>query len=223
MLGVLANMQCARLEHAESWDLAVSSCCQSGLWQRGMQLAQSTISGQSLGISALIMECEHKELLQTEHKLWQQLASGRNGGMLPKGLSTILNMSADLRRLGSNARDDYEGFLSSVTQDASYDATSWFRRKKPEQLGVRRLLYANEMALLQRVLVAAEPGNPGQAAEAMDKFGADLAGAGGWAKFAGGTKAAALLAAISGSVPACGKNVPGNNSSHFLSKTWGPF
>lgn len=51
-----------------------------------------------------------------------------------------------------------------------------------------RLPYQKELALLRHVL----RGEPHAVEESMESFGDDLAKAGGWAKFAGGSKAETL-------------------------------
>ncbi|CAE8660151.1 unnamed protein product, partial [Polarella glacialis] len=52
------------------------------------------------------------------------------------------------------------------------------------------------------VLETAQPGHPATVAEAFDAFGRNLGSSGSWAKFAGGSKAMALLAAMRAGPPA---------------------
>ncbi|CAE7412707.1 Comt [Symbiodinium natans] len=61
--------------------------------------------------------------------------------------------------------------------------------------------YQKEVALLRRVVDLAQPGDAASVVQQMENFGAELGSAGGWAKFAAGSKAKILLLGSAGAAP----------------------
>ncbi|CAE8646694.1 unnamed protein product [Polarella glacialis] len=129
-------------------------------------------------------------------------------GDLPLGLAIVVDISTGLRQASvttpvrAHQTALSASFVEILMSLVSETGGGNHPRGHHGQNIPRSLPYQRELALLRHVLAKAKPGNAASAAAAVDDFGRELGEAGGWAKFAGGSKAAVLLAAMQGGPPA---------------------
>ncbi|CAE8646904.1 unnamed protein product [Polarella glacialis] len=167
------------------------------------------------------MESEQRDLLAVELSLTARLSEAARQGELFPGAAVVLDSSAGFRDTPSAEQDPARS--KSLLDSVILAVTSSSVKRAPDQHLLRSmsLPYQREMALLRHVFASAQPGSAAATAEAIDDFGRELGEAGSWAKFAGGSKAAALLAAMSGGPPTVrsdevaqpGKSVRGTRGS----------
>ncbi|CAE8592970.1 unnamed protein product, partial [Polarella glacialis] len=148
----------------------------------------------SFGI--LLMECEQRDLHSLELSMSRRLSAAARQGDLPLGLAAVLDFSADVRQ------QQQELPPGSLPPESLLRPL--FAGVACSHISSRSLSYHRELALLRYVLETAQPGHPATVAEAFDAFGRNLGSTGSWAKFAGGSKAMALLAAMRAGPPAPG-------------------
>eukprot|EP00439_Symbiodinium_sp_Y106_P013867 s550_g1.t7 len=122
-------------------------------------------------IVALLMACEQHGHDQEERRVLSGLADA-----LPEEVAVLLRKTS-------------AGLLSSAQLNIPTVAITRASSS-----------YRKELSLLRRALHV-EPNSPDAVLEAMVDFGQELGEAGAWAKFAGGSKAQSLLAALRGAAP----------------------
>ncbi|CAE8624273.1 unnamed protein product [Polarella glacialis] len=216
-LTLLQQMRDARLTAiSQARSTVISACSRAGCWQDALcaggfsEIAEVTACDlDSFGI--LLMECEQRDLHSLELSMSRRLSAAARQGDLLLGLAAVLDFSADLRQqqLQQQQRQQQQrqhqasraaGFLppQALLQPLFAGVAC------SHQISTRSLSYHRELALLRHVLDTAQPGDPASVAEALDAFGRNLGLKAGskWAKFAGGSKAKALLAAMKGGPPA---------------------
>ncbi|CAE8614970.1 unnamed protein product [Polarella glacialis] len=225
-LSLLDQMTLQRLTpDVISCNSAISVCSEAGQWQEALWLGRGIMVtfGSNLGISfgTLVMESEQRDLLAVELSLTARLSEAARQGELFPGAAVVLDSSAGFRNTPSAEQDPARS--KSLLDSVILAVTSSSVKRAPDQHLLRSmsLPYQREMALLRHVFASAQPGSAAATAEAIDDFGRELGEAGSWAKFAGGSKAAALLAAMSGGPPTVrsdevaqpGKSVRGTRGS----------
>jgi len=126
---------------------------------------------QGPGTTALLMACEQHGHDQEERRVLSGLADA-----LPEEVAVLLRKTS-------------AGLLSSAQLNIPTVAITRASSS-----------YRKELSLLRRALHV-EPNSPDAVLEAMGDFGQELGEAGAWAKFAGGSKAQSLLAALRGAAP----------------------
>eukprot|EP00439_Symbiodinium_sp_Y106_P013899 s550_g1.t9 len=126
---------------------------------------------QGPGTTALLMACEQHGHDQEERRVLSGLADA-----LPEEVAVLLRKTS-------------AGLLSSAQLNIPTVAITRASSS-----------YRKELSLLRRALHV-EPNSPDAVLEAMVDFGQELGEAGAWAKFAGGSKAQSLLAALRGAAP----------------------
>ncbi|CAE8583203.1 unnamed protein product, partial [Polarella glacialis] len=192
VLDLTRQMSAARVAmNTATHTAALMTFSSAGRWQEALSLGpggspRAADLGRSCG--TLLMECEQRDLLAVEVSLTDRLsAAAREGRELPADLALVLDLSARLRRREQQPQE-LQGLFQAL------------RRPRPQGGGRTwaSLPYQRELQLLRHVLTEAPAGSAAAAAAAVDDFGAELGEAGSWAKFAGGSKAATLLAAVRG-------------------------
>ncbi|CAE7641240.1 Comt [Symbiodinium microadriaticum] len=128
--------------------------------------------GTRLLTQALLMACEQHGHDQEERRVLSGLADA-----LPEEVAVLLRKTS-------------AGLLSSA-QMTNVPTVPITRTSSS---------YRKELSILRRAL-RVEPNSPDAVLEAMSDFGQELGEAGAWAKFAGGSKAQSLLAALGGAAP----------------------
>lgn len=174
-------------------DAAVMACCRAKRWQEalslGRELLRSPVPGQRLEVlSALkaLFEAGHPSLSQQLlHRLAQRIAEERSE--FPQDLEQVLLAAAE---------------LETVARPQEL-LPSWIPRFDHRLVApvTGRLVYQKEVALLRHVLQRCPVGDAAAVELAMDGFGEELGAVGGWAKFAGGSKADVLLSSVMGAAP----------------------
>ncbi|CAJ1341882.1 unnamed protein product [Effrenium voratum] len=178
-VALLELMGSLRVDSADAEDLAVSACCQDGAWPAALWLLQAKALGPSPGVTALLMSCEQDGLPELETEILRRLAGG-----MPRAAASALLVSGPLATFPGRG-------LPPLARSLLASANS-----------IQAQPYAKELALLAKV-ISADPG-PNNVLQAMDSYGEELGEAGSWAKFAGGSKAQALLAAARGAAKSSG-------------------
>ncbi|CAE8646069.1 unnamed protein product, partial [Polarella glacialis] len=219
-LELLGEMTSVKLDRSMiSWNAAVATCSKAGRWQEALLLghlmAEKALGADMDSCSTLLMECELRDLAAPELSLIKRLSNSARKGDLPPGLGAVLDISASLRSTRSSdasldgGHSSPESLLATLLASFAGGVLPGGLDLSGAPTGAGRLgggrgkslPYQRELALLRHVLCTAETGNPAAAAQAVDGFGQELGAQGAWAKFAGGSKAQALLAAVCGGPP----------------------
>ncbi|CAJ1443527.1 unnamed protein product [Effrenium voratum] len=181
----LALLAAYPTESPAALDAACMACCRALRWREAVWLARALLQSPSPGrveaLAALAALFEEEGLEQPRRRLLQRL--GRLQG--PEGLQEVLMTAADLDPQAPPLPSSVVGLQGSLARLPAGPATG-------------RLPYQKEVALLRHVLRSCSAGDGAAVEEAMDSFAGRLGAAGGWAKFAGGTKAEVLLRAAAG-------------------------
>ncbi|CAE8742483.1 unnamed protein product [Polarella glacialis] len=206
-LTLLEDMRAVGVDSILARSAAIATCSKASCWHEALQLGlemrvtSEVDLGGSFGV--LLMECEQRSLLSLELSTSRRLSDAARQGGLLLGLAAVFDFSAELRRGGGSSRNAIpRSLLEPLLVGVACSHVS-----------TRSLPYHRELALLRHVLENAQTGNPAAVAEALDAFGRDLGSSGSWAKFAGGSKAEALLAAMRGGTPACHNNNNHNSAT----------
>eukprot|EP00913_Durusdinium_trenchii_P027358 g25665.t1 len=168
---------------ASALDAACMACCRAQRWKEAIWLADELLEqprpGKRLEVLAALKNVFERGHAQSQ-ELLLGLAEHASSKEFPAGLPQVLRSAAAVER------GDMKVLMVGLRQALGPIAATG------------RLPYQKEVALLRHVLRFAQFGRANEVEEAMDSFGGELGAAGGWAKFAGGSKADVLLHAVSG-------------------------
>ncbi|CAE8637386.1 unnamed protein product [Polarella glacialis] len=223
-LALLQEMLVARLDAIpKARRSAISACSRAGHWQEALWAtgfaAISEVTATDLdSFGILLMECEQRDLLSLDLSMSRRLSAAARQGDFMLGLAAVLDFSADVRQQHQQQQQQQQQHQQQQHQQQQQQQQH--QQLSPgflpppsllqpllagvacSHISTRSLSYHRELALLRYVLEAAQPGSPAAVAEAFDAFGRNLGSSGSWAKFAGGSKATALLAAVRAGPPA---------------------
>ncbi|CAK9093841.1 Catechol O-methyltransferase [Durusdinium trenchii] len=169
---------------ASALDAACMACCRAQRWEEAIWLADELLEqprpGKRLEVLAALKNVFERGHPERSQELLLGLAEHASSKEFPAGLPQVLRSAAAVER------GDMKVLMVGLRQALGPIAATG------------RLPYQKEVALLRHVLRFAQFGRANEVEEAMDSFGGELGAAGGWAKFAGGSKADVLLHAVSG-------------------------
>ncbi|OLP85191.1 2-oxoglutarate dehydrogenase, mitochondrial [Symbiodinium microadriaticum] len=162
--------------------LTMSACAQANQWQQVLSLAE-LLSQDEVGyeaaeigtsLSVALAECELRSLPFVERRLLVSL-----------GRQSLDPTAAQLLRLSGGWRRDLAPLTATLAVLQGPAAAAAARS------------YHREVSLLRRVVDKALPGDVSSILGALNDFGEELE----WAKFAGGSKGEAIVAAVRGALP----------------------
>eukprot|EP00439_Symbiodinium_sp_Y106_P036774 s1607_g4.t1 len=168
-------------------DAATLAACRARRWQEALILGHAALTkpqpgrhGEVLGALACLCEEQgHPAGRQLFHDLAKAAHTSGLGG-LSQALATASSWQGDWTPLDVAAK--LRGMLGAGSITG-------------------RLPYKKEVALLRKVVEQANPGDAASVVHQMECFGVELGNAGGWAKFAAGSKAQILLLGAAGAGP----------------------
>ncbi|CAE7663550.1 Comt [Symbiodinium sp. CCMP2456] len=168
-------------------DAATLAACRALRWQEALILGHAALKkpqpgrrGEVLGALACLCEEQGHPAGQ---QLFQDLAKAAHASGL-RGLSQALATASSWKR-------DW----------TPLDVAAKLRGMLGAGSVTGRLPYQKEVALLRKVVEQANPGDAASVVHQMECFGVELGSAGGWAKFAAGSKAQILLSGAAGAGP----------------------
>ncbi|CAE8622694.1 unnamed protein product [Polarella glacialis] len=141
------------------------------------------------------METEQRGMLPTELSLTHRLSAAARCGDFAPELADVLELSPSLRAEAEHSSSGVPPTTPAALLAALGPRIGLEVVSRPTG---RLLPYQRELLLLREVLAKAKPGSPARVARVLD---AAAEASFSWAKFAGGSKAAALLAAMRGGPP----------------------
>eukprot|EP00434_Breviolum_minutum_P016627 symbB.v1.2.014659.t1/scaffold1077.1/size139779/6 len=189
---------CLMAEHAAvmstaSLDAAAMACCRAQKWQEAIFLERDLLDSpepgerlETLAALKVLFEAGEAGGAMSSSKLLHGLAENAQKSMrFPKDLDQVLRVAAELETQKSTLKDQpiFRRWLPKLSATGA--------------AATGRLPYQKEMALLRHVLRCKDP-SVKNVEMAMESFGDELGAAGGWAKFAAGSKADVLLSSAMG-------------------------
>ncbi|CAE8585905.1 unnamed protein product [Polarella glacialis] len=195
---------------------AIQACSDCGQWQQALALSEEMVAlglqPEGLSFSNLLMECEHRCLLERQERLLQSLGSGKtwSGSALAAGAIT----AAAACYFAASKRSEAHALLCRAAEEGLCNAAGLRLASlcsgiqlggvhpavsQPLAAGVQ---YSKELRVLHHVLTTARPGDAVSVIRAVEDCGNEVLGPSGrWLKIAGGEKKAVLTSAVAGGPP----------------------